>query len=157
MPLGQGSASPRGWKSMFLALNHSPIWHIIYFFTHNPKFSSDSRSESTSGPKLYNIYTQKRDCKWPIPFRREVPFSHDWCWYTYRFIVYMYTWFIWIFFSVLGHLHILRYATECQLFWPKWLTWFIGELQLSLMKTNRLSFFLVCFDNYFLFFYPSAA
>ena len=99
MPLGQGSASPPGWKSMFLALNDSPVWHIIYFFTHNPKFSSESRSESTSGPKLYNIfYIQKRDCKWPIPFRREVPFSHDWCWHTYRFIVYMYTWFIWILF-----------------------------------------------------------
>ena len=64
----------------------------------------------------------------------------------------MYTWFIWIFFSCLGHLHILQYATECQLFWPKWLTWFIEELQLPLMKTNRLSLFLVCFDNYFLFF-----
>ena len=60
-----------------------------------------------------------------------------------RFIVY--TWFIWIFFSCLGHSHILQYVTECQLFWPKWLTWFIEELQLSLMKTNRLSFFLVWF------------
>ena len=64
----------------------------------------------------------------------------------------MYTWFIWIFFSCLGHLHILQYATECQLFWPKWLTWFIEELQLPLMKTNRLSLFWFALITIFCFF-----
>ena len=29
-------------------LSESPVWHIIYFFACNPKFSSESRSESTS-------------------------------------------------------------------------------------------------------------
>ena len=75
----------------------------------------------------------------------------------------MYTWFIWIFFSCLGHLHILQYATECQLFWPKWLTWFIEELQLPLMKTNRLSllitifcFFILLLHNFSIFnFFPN--